>query len=57
MTDLIEITVKNHVAGKLDVPVYMEFPEGMPPVAGKNTSTLLCSWFSPMPKASWRRYC
>jgi hypothetical protein len=25
--ELIEIVVKNHVAGRLDCPVYMEFPE------------------------------
>lgn len=30
-TDLIEITVKNHVAGRLDCPVYMEYPEGGAP--------------------------
>lgn len=30
-TDLIEITVKNHVAGRLDCPVYMEYPEGDAP--------------------------
>lgn len=28
--DLIEISVKNHVAGRLDCPVYMEFPEEAP---------------------------
>lgn len=27
---LIEITVKNHVKGRLDCPVYMEFPENPP---------------------------
>lgn len=31
MTDLIEITVKNHVEGRLDCPVYMEFPENDAP--------------------------
>lgn len=30
-TGLIEITVKNHVAGKLDCQVYMEYPEGEAP--------------------------
>lgn len=30
-TDLIETTVINHVEGRLDCPVYMEFPEGDPP--------------------------
>lgn len=29
-TDLIEITVKNHLEGKLDCPVYMEYPENAP---------------------------
>lgn len=29
-TDLIEITVKNHVEGRLDCPVYIEFPEKAP---------------------------
>lgn len=28
--DLIEITVKSHVEGQLDCPVYMEFPENAP---------------------------
>jgi len=27
---LIEIAVKNHVAGRLDCPVYMEYPEDAP---------------------------
>ena len=29
--DLIEITVKDHVAERLDCPVYMEYPEGDAP--------------------------
>lgn len=31
MQSMIEITVKNHVETQMDVPVYMEYPEGKAP--------------------------